>query len=419
MRGQHKKLAAFIFILIFSALSFFGYHKMKTRGSDGKLEVYNLHQVVTADSSVSRTIMWQASSEYAKPLVEYREEGKTQLLQAPALSQKFTDADNTSYVYTVELGNLQPGKIYDYRIGYGDDRGLWHKLQTSLLSTFEALIFTDPQSASYSGWKSLVRTAVDKHPKAELVLMLGDLVDNGEDAQQWHDWFSDISPLAENYPIAPVLGNHETYTLDWKVRMPEAYLHFFVLPKVEPARYQNQFYSFDYGDVHFMVLNDVDNEMKAFQPDMQKDQIEWLRKDAASTKKKWKVVMVHKDFLQYSFLTRKTPRPEGFSHEGKVYMPLMDELGIDVVLSGHLHTYRRRVRLRDFKPDPQGTLYLMCGLAGDVRYDKLWKRHKLDQYVAPQPETDNYLTMKLTPGSMTFNCYLPDGKKIDSVTLRK
>jgi hypothetical protein len=61
----------------------------------------------------------------------------------------------------------------------------------------------------------------------------------------------------------------------------------------------------------------------------------------------------------------------------------------------------------------------MCGLAGDVRYDKLWKRHKLDQYVAPQPETDNYLTMKLTPGSMTFNCYLPDGKKIDSVTLRK
>ena len=419
MRGRYKKLAAFVFILIFVLLGAFGYRKMKTRGSDGKIEVYNLHQVITADSSRSRTIMWQASDDYEDPRVEYRETGEKTLVQVPALTQEFTDAKNTSYVYTAELEKLKPGKSYDYRLAYGENRGLWHKLETPGENAFEALIFTDSQSASYAGWKNLVKTAQEKNPQAELVLMLGDLVDNGEDPQQWHDWFSDISPLGENIPIAPVLGNHETYTLKWKVRMPEAYLHFFVLPKVEPAKYQNQFYSFDYGDVHFMVLNTVDNEMKQFQPDMQKDQMAWLRQDAAATKKKWKVVLTHKDFLQYGFQSRPTPREEGFSQEGKAYMPLMDELGIDVVLSGHLHTYRRRVRLREFKPDPQGTLYILCGLAGDVRYDRLWKRHKLDAYIAPQPDTDTYMTMKLIPGSITFNCYLADGKIIDSVTLRK
>ncbi len=60
---------------------------------------------------------------------------------------------------------------------------------------------------------------------------------------------------------------------------------------------------------------------------------------------------MHKDPLQYAFQNRPQPRTEGFSAEGKEFMPLFDAYNIDVVLSAHLHTYRNRGHIRNFQRD--------------------------------------------------------------------
>ena len=59
---------------------------------------------------------------------------------------------------------------------------------------------------------------------------MGDLVDNGEHAYQWRTWLNSIRPLSANVPLATTLGNHEMYTLDWKMREPYAYLNYFAVP---------------------------------------------------------------------------------------------------------------------------------------------------------------------------------------------
>ena len=128
---------------------------------------------------------------------------------------------------------------------------------------------------------------------------------------------------------------------------------------------------------------------------------------------------MHKDVLQYGFLTRKTPRSEGFSREGKIFMPLFDKYNVDAVLTAHMHTYRNRGRIYDFKRDTKGPLYILTGVAGDVRYPNLWKRHALDEAIAPQPETDNYMVMEAGEDSIKFSCFLPDGTKIDETEVRK
>ena len=51
-------------------------------------------------------------------------------------------------------------------------------------------------------------------------------------------------------------------------------------------KYQNQYYSFDYGDVHFIVINTQDDEMAEFEPDLLNEQIKWLENDLATTDKK-------------------------------------------------------------------------------------------------------------------------------------
>lgn len=64
---------------------------------------------------------------------------------------------------------------------------------------------------------------------------MGDLVDNGEHAYQWDAWFDALQGVIERIPVAPLLGNHETYTLDWKVRRPLAYLQLFSCLQAMPA----------------------------------------------------------------------------------------------------------------------------------------------------------------------------------------
>ncbi|MDD6570479.1 MAG: metallophosphoesterase, partial [Acidaminococcus sp.] len=210
--------------------------------------------------------------------------------------------------------------------------------------------------------------------------------------------------------------------LNWKVRRPEAYMKLFSLPGNGYAQYPNRFYSFTVGDVHFVVLDTMFSEMKDFEPDLEQDEIQWFRKDLEQNRKKWNVVLMHKDPLQYAFNPATRPgreRQEGIGSVGEVWMPLFDEYGIDLVLSAHLHTYRNRGHIRDFRHNSNGPLYILTGVAGDVRYPSLWKQHPLDETVAPQPETDNYLVMTKTEDELQLQAFLPDGTLLDTARLEK
>lgn len=100
-------------------------------------------------------------------------------------------------------------------------------------------------------------------------------------------------------------------------------------------------------------------------------------------------------------------------------MPVFDRMRVDAVLSAHLHTYRNRGHIYDFQRDARGPLYILTGVAGDVRYPNLWTNHALDVTVAPQPETDNFLTMEADADRLCFRAWLPDGTQIDEAVLTK
>ena len=100
-------------------------------------------------------------------------------------------------------------------------------------------------------------------------------------------------------------------------------------------------------------------------------------------------------------------------------MPLFEELKFDAVFTAHLHTYRNRGRLKNFRADDTGTLYILTGLAGDVRYSNLWIDHALDKVIAPQPEIDNYLTLEVDEKNLLVKCFLHDGTQLDEFILQK
>lgn len=384
-----------------------------------------IRQIVAKDNSTSRTIMWQSDSSEVDAVIEYRLVGSDDIKTLSATDTAFTDDGSTTYIHEATITGLESNTKYEYRVGYSTDRRSdWYPLETAGAGEYEVLIYPDSQSGDYSGWEQIVKDSAKRNPSAALYISMGDLVDNGEQAYQWRTWLDSIKPLSTRIPLAPTLGNHEMYTLDWKMREPRAYLNYFDVPNNGNVTFDRRYYSYDYGDVHYVVLdtqlyesNHEDNH-DTHHPDLYDVQVQWLRQDLAANTKKWTVVLMHRDPFQYAFDRPGASRAAGFDEEGVLFMPIFDEFHVDLVLSAHLHSYRNRGHVRNFDRDASGPLYILTGIAGDARRPK-WKQHPLDVYVIPDREASNYMTMTVTPNQLVVKAFLADGTQIDESVIEK
>ena len=384
-----------------------------------------IRQIVAQDNSTSRTIMWQSDNSEADAVIEYRLEGAEKSQTIGATDKAFTDDGSTTYIHEATLIGLTPNTKYEYRVGYGTDRRSdWYRLETAGASVYDVLIYPDSQSGDYSQWEEIVKSSALRNPRTALYISMGDLVDNGEHAYQWRTWLNSIKPLSANVPLATTLGNHEMYTLDWKMREPYAYLNYFAVPPNGNEIFNRRYYSYDFGDVHYVVLdtmlyesNHEDNH-DTHHPDLYDVQIQWLRQDLTANTKKWTVVLMHRDPFQYAFDRPGANRAVGFDDEGVLFMPIFDEFNVDLVLSAHLHSYRNRGHVRNFDRDASGPLYILTGIAGDARRPK-WKEHPLDVYVALDRDKNNYMTMTVTPNKLIVKAFLSDGTQLDESVIEK
>ena len=402
---MNKRIVFLIIICIALLFAGCGSVQKDVAGSDSSIGVQFVRQIVAEDNATCRTIMWQSQvrQDYS---VEYRlkcignngVEHDTVKKASDKVGTVFTKAATecsfkeakTDYLqYQVQLQGLQPNSIYEYRIVTAKSKGTWHSIKTDNDKGFTALIFPDSQSSDYSGWQQLARAAQQRHKDSELYINMGDLVDNGQDGSQWRAWLGSVEPFSADTAFAPVIGNHEAYSLDWQMTPPKAYINLFAVPENGLPEYKRQFYSFDYGPVHFTVLDTNFHEAQGWQPQLLTDELRWLEQDLANSKARWKIVLQHRDIFMYAF-SKESGRPERatfFLDFSRQLMPLYEKYKVDVVLSAHLHTYRRRMPLRNFAPAEDGITYILTGVAGNVRYPKLWGDFAWDAARAPQPET--------------------------------
>lgn len=384
-----------------------------------------IRQIVAQDNSTSRTIMWQSDNSESDAIIEYRQDETDTIQTINATDKAFTDDGSTTYIHKDTLTGLTPNTKYEYRVGYSNDRRSdWYSLETAGASVYDVLIYPDSQSGDYSQWEEIVKDSAHRNPRTALYISMGDLVDNGEQDYQWRTWLNSIRPLSATVPLATTLGNHEMYTLDWKMREPYAYLNYFAVPPNGNEIFNRRYYSYDFGDVHYVVLdtqlyesNHEDNH-DTHHPDLYDVQIQWLRQDLAANTKKWTVVLMHRDPFQYAFDRPGASRAAGFDEEGVLFMPIFDEFNVDLVLSAHLHSYRNRGHVRNFNRDASGPLYILTGIAGDARRPK-WKEHPLDVYVAPDRDKNNYMTMTVTPNKLIVKAFLPDGTQLNESVIEK
>ena len=170
----------------------------------------------------------------------------------------------------------------------------------------------------------------------DFIIHAGDIAyDNGTLWEFESKFFRVYAPLLASRPIFPASGNHEYGTYD---ALP--FRQVFVLPENGGADGVERWYSYDWGDVHFVVL-DTERTGAA--------QAAWLEADLAANKLPWTIVYGHKP--PYSSAGRNDgPFQQWFT-------PILEAHGVPLVLNGHDHHYER------FKP-VNGVTYVITGGGG-------------------------------------------------------
>jgi acid phosphatase type 7 len=409
-----KKILIAVLVLVAlvtgSALYFM---KMKTPVYAGNADVQYVMQNITADSRTSRTIVWQSKGVMPKSYLEYRKVGKSNAVQIECVSTDFKTDEGSVHKHTATINNLQPNTKYEYRIGDDKNRTNWLSFTTEAEKNdkYKVIIFPDSQCADYNVWRGLSAAAWERNKDAVFFINMGDLVDNGEQYSQWRAWLNAISGMISAIPAAPIPGNHEYYTLDWKATPAKLYENLFTLPNNGAAGMQNQNYSYDYGDVHYVVINTQAEELSAFDANIYARQVKWLETDLSKTNKKWKIALLHRS--PFDWHASDAP-----NEIGRYFLPIFDKYGVDLVFLAHIHSYSRTVPVKDFIPANKGTVYITTGRSGD----KVWEgspKKKFDVVFYNPIDQPNYLTLDVSDKELYVRAVKQDGSLIDEVQIEK
>jgi hypothetical protein len=207
----------------------------------------------------------------------------------------------------------------------------------------------DPDTGDYSAWgKMLSQAAADKSRPA-FVMIGGDLVNDGSSQEEWDRFLTAAEPVRKKLRLYPAMGNHDNTPL---------FKQIFELPENGPQGRQEAFYSFDYGDAHFTVMDS--NLMGA----ASQGDIKWLEQDLAQTNKTYKIVMFHHPAYPAVDIPKDSQRAEVIQ---KNFVPVMEKAGVDLVLCGHQHVYMRTHPLKNGRRNREGIVYLM-GYSGGKQY---------------------------------------------------
>lgn len=209
--------------------------------------------------------------------------------------------------------------------------------------------FGDLSTAKYVDNQAAVRKQFLKNRKenTNLWVWLGDnayCCGTEEEYQtQVFDYYG--SEIFGNMAIMPLLGNHEYYgsaTAKQDRKIP--YFDMVTVPtKGESGGVPSEteaYYSYNYGNIHFIALDSygLDDGLYGLADTLSK-QYKWLRKDLAANASLWTVVCLHHP--PYTKRSHDSDGEADLRLIRQVLVPLFDKYKVDLVLSGHSHSYER------------------------------------------------------------------------------
>ena len=371
----------------------------------------------TNDPTTSMTITWVADTDNTADTIASSVRYSTDRTLADFEEIAATHAPNNSAIdndgvrFTATLFDLTPATTYWYVLGYGDTWSEAASFTTAepAAESFSFLYFGDIQVNSsaapeFAAWGELAKAAYTRNPAAAFALQGGDIVESGISAEQWAMFTNAATDTFSQIPFMPTNGNHESNFPSGK---PELYLDTFALPTNGPEGFAEEFYSFDYGNAHILVVNDWVFSGEQRLTDTQQAMLDvWVEADLVLSDATWKIVVTHVPiYAIHSDATANKAREH--------WLPLFEKYGVSLMLVGHQHVYSRLKPLSGGRIDYENGIVQIMGNSGQKHYSSA------DETLAERTiyNTTNYQTISIDGNSMTVQTFDTDGNEMDYAAL--
>lgn len=323
------------------------------------------------------------------------------------------------------LSNLKPDTEYRYQLKSGRYQSrviAFRTLPSPEATSFKFAMIGDTQRGEVPESAEIERKLFAQiHAwKPALFVHLGDMLGagRGDGLSGRKGWFRTLERNREvrgSVFMAPTAGNH-----CWLGSGHGWYADYFADVKSGKgnARDGSQppfYYSFDVANVHFVSLctesakiaakQDVSDVKYRDLPFSYNEQLAWFENDLKNTKATWKVVFFHQPF----HTAGGYPAPAYYPKE---FGAVCDKYGVQVLLSGHDHSYQKTKRITnvDRQPSDTGSVQVVSG-GGDIKQFDARKDRPAWNLV--HKKINHYVQVEVTAAAMQFSAVDVQGQVFD------
>ncbi len=235
---------------------------------------------------------------------------------------------------------------------------------------FAFAVWGDQRAMADGEWQDLVALVdrvAEQRDDLLFVVDTGDIVYRGDQSDQFHMLAQILSPL-QRLPYLVGVGNHELRNLrPGPARAHTATFLGYLDPQFGPDR---MYYRKDAGPARLLFL---DTNRWVYPPDgaiVDRDQLAWLAEQLREPEPAGgaTIVVMHHPLVQSSRKHWRNARDLwNLEHQGRRLADLLADGGVDLVLTGHTHTYEH-FRLR--RDDGRG--FELLNVSGRPRAGVLW-----------------------------------------------
>lgn len=389
------------------------------------------HIILTfsADPSSTQSVTWRTNTSVTNAVAEIAIADGAPKFWKNGMQLKATtslmDAGNiktanvTSKYHSVTFTNLLPDTIYAYRVGDGQHWSEWFHFRTAAKTgrPFSFLYVGDAQNYIFELWSRLIRSGFKKAPDARFIIHAGDLVNDAHHERQWHEWFSAGGWLHGMLPSVPTPGNHEYRSYNDEEQQKKIshlsvqWPYQFTLPQHGPAGLKESVYFFDYQDARIISLNS--NRML-------KEQVPWLDSVLSNNPNKWTIITFH-----HPVFSGADDRDNKELRD--LWKPLFDKHRVDLVLTGHDHTYTRgqspktNNTLTGVNARDGATVYVVS-VSGGKMYrlaDSVWNNYPEAQLNRTAENTQLFQVIHIDGDKLKYEAFTATGLLYDAFDLVK
>ena len=351
------------------------------------------------------TIMWE-TDRIASSRVDY---GETEAYGETTASANPEARPYCNTIHEVPLSDLKEQTLYHYRVTSevlyeGEEKAARVASEDCTFATaparetpFSFAVFGDNHGKP-EVFRQIIEAVARRKPA--FAVDTGDLADEGQFYECWAtNLFDPAKEFMKNTPIYAVMGNHD--------RNSHWFYGFFSNPHPE------DYYSFDYGNAHFAVVdsNDLRRAICQGAPELDPGSLQyrWLEEDLRSSDATWKFVFFH--YPPYSSYYKEGGR------RTNVLCPLFEQHGVDMVFNGHVHSYERTYPLRNNEVDEDnGIVYTVTGGASGTL---MAVKGELRDFSAKYALCHHYCFLEIDGDSLKMRVYDLDDNLIDSLDISK